>query len=196
MWKISEFTQKTRAGEKIRELNDLSPPEHPPILTHADTQTEGNHSTPLSVYIRNVLHTRMTVLCRIFSSEVMVEAADSWLADFFFFVYLGHLMLFFPLPGQGQIVLSYVQTLRPSSAWCRHRSPRKDPELRWVKLSNAFVPLCWKSLHRIGVWYWYPGLRFAFGEHPLILLLLSLCLRETWILREINKCNKTGLGIS
>lgn len=67
-------------------------------LTHTETQAEGNHSTPPSVYIRDVLHTQMTVLCRIFSSEVMVEAADSPLAEFLFFVYLGHLMLFPPYP--------------------------------------------------------------------------------------------------
>lgn len=97
MWKISEFTKK-KVGEKIRELNDLSPPELTPILTHTDTQTEGNHSTPPCVYIRNVLHTQKTVLCRIFSSEVMVEAADSQLAEFLLFVYPAHLMLFFSPP--------------------------------------------------------------------------------------------------
>lgn len=81
MWRISKFTKK-RVGEKIRELNDLSPPEHTPTLTHTDTEREGNHSTPPSVYIRNVLHTQMTVLCRIFSSEVMVEAVHSQKAEF------------------------------------------------------------------------------------------------------------------
>lgn len=85
-----------RVGEKIRELNDLSPPEHTHTLTHTETQTEGAHSTPPSVYIRDVLHTQMTALWRIFSSEVMLEAADFHRAELLLLVYTGHLWYWYP----------------------------------------------------------------------------------------------------
>lgn len=90
MWKISEFTKK-RVGEKIRELNDPSPP------AHTGTQTEGNHSAPSSVYIRDVLHTQMIIICRIFSSEVIMEGADLQSVEFLLVVCPEHLMLFLPM---------------------------------------------------------------------------------------------------
>lgn len=93
-------------------------------LTHTGTQTEGNHSTPPSVYIRDVLHTQMIIICKIFSSEVMVGAADSQSVEFLLVVCPEHLMLFHPLP-----VLSYIQILGPSSAWCSLRRPRTEETL-------------------------------------------------------------------
>lgn len=111
-----------RVGEKIRELNDLSPPEHTHTLTHTETQTEGAHSTPPSVYIRDVLHTQMTVLWRIFSSEVMLEAADFHRAELLLLVYTGYLFFFnfiiyfFPWLGSNCVLMFlYIQTSGPSS---------------------------------------------------------------------------------
>lgn len=48
------------------------------LLTHMGTK--GAHSTLPSAYIRDVLHTQMMALCGIFTSEVMVETADSLFA--------------------------------------------------------------------------------------------------------------------
>jgi len=53
MWKILEFTKK-RVGEKIRELNDLSPPEHTPTLLHTDRGKSLN--TSKCVYQECVTH--------------------------------------------------------------------------------------------------------------------------------------------
>jgi len=60
------------------------------LLTHMGTQ--GAHSTPPSAYNRDVSHTQMMVLGGIFSSEVMVETADSPFAELLLLVYTGYLM--------------------------------------------------------------------------------------------------------
>lgn len=153
----SQSSQKTRVGEKIRELNDLSPPEHTHTLTHTETQTEGAHSTPPSEYIRDVLHTQMTVLCRIFSSEVMLEAADFHCAELLLLVYTGWLIFFyfiiysFPWIGSNcALMFLHIQTLGPSSVWCGCRRPRTEKtsntsESSWgMNLSLCVWKACFK----------------------------------------------------
>lgn len=60
------------------------------LLTHMGTK--GAHSTLPSAYIRDVLHTQMMVLCGIFTSEVMVETADSPFAELLLLVCTGYVM--------------------------------------------------------------------------------------------------------
>lgn len=83
MWKISEFTKKESGwGDKGAEWP----------VTSWRTWAHRELTQHLQVHTTGTCHTHMMVLGGIFSSEVMVETADSPFAELLLLVYTGYLM--------------------------------------------------------------------------------------------------------